>query len=153
MLVRLIADPLGIEGTPAKVEGLGLLDVETVLSPAKVLRRVTGTALGAPVTGYEMHMGETRGPGTARAFAVLEDGKSDGAASADGKVIGSYPHGLFASARLRDAMPARIDVACDGSDYAADVDAAIYVIVAGFVTPADIDRVLRTAGGGRKSGG
>src|SRR3546814_2868769 len=41
MLGRLIADPLGIEGTPAKVEGLGLLDVETVLSPAKVLRRVT----------------------------------------------------------------------------------------------------------------
>src|SRR3546814_11291938 len=78
MLGRLIADPLGIEGTPAKVEGLGLLDVETVLSPAKVLRRVTGTALGAPVTGYEMHMGEPRGPGTARAFAVLGDGKSGG---------------------------------------------------------------------------
>src|SRR3546814_17105454 len=79
----------------------------------------------APVTGYEMHMGETRGPGTARAFAVLEDGKSDGAASADGKVIGSYLHGLFASARLRDALLARIDVAGDGSDYAADVDAAL----------------------------
>src|SRR3546814_15941484 len=61
MLGRLIADPLGIEGTPAKVEGLGLIDVETVLSPAKVLRRVTGPAMGAPVGGYGMHMGENSG--------------------------------------------------------------------------------------------
>src|SRR3546814_9958182 len=149
MLGRLIADPLGIEGTPAKVEGLGLLDVETVLSPAKVLRRVTGTALGAPVTGYEMHMGETRGPGTARAFAVLEDGKSDGAASADGKVIGFYLHGLFASARLRDALLARFDLAGDGSDYAADLAAALDDIAAEFVAHADIDAMLRIAGVGR----
>ena len=146
MLGRRIADPLGIEGAPAEAHGLGLLDIETRLSPAKVLRRVTGTALGAPVTGYEMHMGETRGPGTARAFAVLEDGASDGAASADGRVIGSYLHGLFASAALREALLALIDVAGGGRDYAADVDAALDDVAAEFAAHADIDAMLRIAG-------
>ena len=146
MLGRRIADPLGIEGAPAEAHGLGLLDIETRLSPAKVLRRVTGTALGAPVTGYEMHMGETRGPGTARAFAVLEDGASDGAASADGRVIGSYLHGLFASTALREALLARIDVAGGGRDYAADIDAALDDVAAEFAAHADIDAMLRIAG-------
>src|SRR3546814_18389219 len=93
-----------------------------------------------------MHMGETRGPGTARAFAVLEDGKSDGAASADGKVIGSYLHGLLASSRLRDALLARIDVAGEGSDYAAAVEAARDDIAEEFAAHADIVASLRIAG-------
>src|SRR3546814_4989440 len=71
MLGQRVADPLGIEGAPAEVEVLGLLDVETRLSPAKILRRASGTALGAPVTGSEIHMGETHGPGTGRAFAEI----------------------------------------------------------------------------------
>src|SRR3546814_19713157 len=53
MLGQRVADPLGIEGAPAEVEGLGLLDVETRLSPANILRRASGTAMGAPVTGSE----------------------------------------------------------------------------------------------------
>ena len=131
---------------PAEARGHGLLDVETTLSSAKCLRRVTGTALGAPVTGYEMHMGETVGPSTERPFAMLDDGASDGAASADGKVIGSYLHGLFASARLRDALLARIDVAGSGRDYVADVDAALDEIAAEFAAHADIGAMLRIAG-------
>ena len=146
MLGKRIADPLGIEGATAEARGLGLLDVETTLSSAKCLRRVTGTALGAPVTGYEMHMGETVGPSTERPFAMLDDGASDGAASADGKVIGSYLHGLFASARLRDALLARIDVAGSGRDYVADVDAALDEIAAEFAAHADIGAMLRIAG-------
>ena len=72
-----IADPLGIEGPPADVEGLGLLDVETTLSPTKTLRHIGGTALGAAMEGYEMHMGETSGPGIERPFARLDDGTHD----------------------------------------------------------------------------
>lgn len=146
MLGQRIADPLGIEGAPGEADGLGLLDVETVLSPAKRLRRVTGTALGAPVTGYEMHMGETRGPGTERAFAMLEDGGRDGAVDPAGQVIGSYLHGLFASPALRRALLARIGVAGNGRDYAADVDAALDAIAAEFAAHADIDAMLRIAG-------
>ena len=146
MLGQRIADPLGIEGAPAEVDGLALLDVETTLSPAKILRRVTGTALGAPVTGYEMHMGETRGPGSERAFATLEDGASDGAVDPAGRVIGSYLHGLFASPALRRALLARIGVTGNGRDYAADVDAALDAVAAEFARHADIEAMLRIVG-------
>lgn len=147
MLGRRVADPLGIEGAAAAVDGLGLLDVETTLSPAKTLRPVTGTALGVDVTGYEMHMGETRGAATAHPFAALTDGASDGAVSDDGRVIGSYLHGLFASADLRRAVLARIGVAGGGRDYAADVDAALDDIAAELAVHADLDRLLALAGG------
>lgn len=148
MLGRRIADPLGIEGAPAEVEGLGLLDVETTVSPAKILRRVHGEAFGAAIAGYEMHMGATLGPGTARPFAVLADGARDGAVNRAGNVIGSYLHGLFASPPLRSKLLARIGVVGGGRDYAADVDAALDAIAAEFAEHADIDGLLRIAGTG-----
>ena len=144
MLGRRIADPLGIEGAPAEVEALGLLDVETIFSPAKVLRRVHGKALGAAIEGYEMHMGETAGPGTASPFAILEDAARDGAVN--GNVIGSYLHGLFASPDMRRALLARIGLAASGRDYRADVDAALDEIAAELSAHADIDGLLRLAG-------
>ena len=146
MLGRRVADPLGIEGATAAVDGLGLLDVETVLSPAKTLRRVQGHALGAAMEGYEMHMGETRGPGTAQSFAVLADGTHDGAISPDGLVIGSYLHGLLASADLRHALLARIGLSGGGRDYAADVDAALDAIAAELAEHVDLDGLLALAG-------
>ena len=62
---------------------------------------------GAPFAGYEMHMGVTDGPDCARPFARLADGSPDGAMSADGRVIGTYVHGLFADDRQRAAWLAR----------------------------------------------
>ena len=59
MLGRSVADLLGIEGAPGEVEGLGLLDVATTLSPAKTLCRVRGEALGAAIEGYEMPVSYT----------------------------------------------------------------------------------------------
>ena len=69
MLGRTIADPHGIEGPPPKVDGLGLLDVDTVLEGDKVLVEVSGeTADGAvPFKGYEMHVGRTTGSAAAAA--------------------------------------------------------------------------------------
>src|SRR3546814_14696914 len=64
-----------------------------------------------------MHMGESRGSRLARPFATLEDGTTDGAISASGTVMGSYLHGLFASADLRRALLHRIVVAATGCDY------------------------------------
>ena len=79
MLGRSIADPDGIEGPPATVEGLGLVDVVTTLSAEKRLEPVRGaTNDGAPFAGYEMHMGVTEGPDRARPFARLEDGSARG---------------------------------------------------------------------------
>jgi adenosylcobyric acid synthase len=145
MLGRSVADPLGIEGPASSVEGLGMLDVATSLSPAKVLRHVRGEALGAPVEGYEMHMGLTEGPDAARPFARLDDGAPDGAISRDGSVIGTYLHGLLATAELRHALLAQLNVAGAGIDYAGDVDAALDEIAAELERHIDIDALLRLA--------
>jgi adenosylcobyric acid synthase len=96
MLGRRVSDPDGIEGTSAEVEGLGLLDIETVLEPRKVVRNVAAISTdgGLPVEGYEIHMGRTTGPDCSRSMMVI-DGAPDGAVTASGRVYGCYMHGLF----------------------------------------------------------
>ena len=105
MLGRTIADPDGVEGAPGISEGLGLLDVETVLTPIKQLRveQARHMASGEPISGYHMHMGETYGPDRGRPFAEVQ-GAGEGAVSADGRVMGTYLHGLFAGDGFRRAM-------------------------------------------------
>lgn len=149
MLGRSVSDPDGIEGPPGSVVGLGLLDVQTVLGGDKVLRQVTGEALGATFSGYEIHLGRTTGPDTARPVGRLADGRADGAMSADGLVAGSYVHGLLGEAAQRRAWLARIGVAGVGPDQAADVDAALDEIAAALEDHLDIDALLEIASGAR----
>ncbi|HZV11103.1 MAG TPA: cobyric acid synthase CobQ, partial [Novosphingobium sp.] len=146
MLGRAIADPQGIEGPPGAIAGLGLLDVETTLAGTKALREVTGEALGAGFAGYEMHMGVTSGPGAARPFARLADGTADGAISADGRVLGSYCHGLLAAPPLRGALLARLGLASHGADHAATVDAALDELAEELERHMDIDALIAIAG-------
>ncbi|OHT18624.1 Cobyric acid synthase [Sphingomonas haloaromaticamans] len=148
MLGWRIADPAGIEGPPGSVVGLGLLDVETVLTPAKTLKAVAGTALGGRFSGYEMHMGETGGAdAAARPFARLDDGRADGALSADGLVMGSYVHGLLAEPGLRGTLLVRIGAAGGGHDQAAAVDAALDSIAAVLEAHLDIPALIALAQG------
>ncbi len=147
MLGRRISDPHGIEGSPGEAEGLGLLDVETELTPSKVLQSVTGEALGAPFHGYEMHMGETSGRGVTRPFSILADGRPDGAISADGRVFGTYVHGLLADAAQRAALLARLGVQASGANYEAVVDDALDAIAAELELHLDIDGLLAVAKG------
>jgi adenosylcobyric acid synthase len=102
MLGRSIADPLGVEARKQTVPGLGLLDVETVLTGTKRLAQTSGVELetGMGVWGYEMHLGETTGPGLERPMLRLAGGP-DGCVSPDGLVAGCYLHGLFASDLFR----------------------------------------------------
>lgn len=146
MLGRSIADPHGIEGAAGRVDALGLLDVETVLTPAKALRHVAGEALGARFEGYEMHVGETAGADRARPVARFADGRTDGAISADGRVAGSYVHGLLVHAGQRRAWLARIGVAASGADYDASVDAALDAIAAALEEHLDIDALIAASG-------
>ncbi|WP_265499380.1 cobyric acid synthase [Paracoccus beibuensis] len=122
MLGHVIGDPSGADGVAGQVPGLGLLDVTTVMSPEKRVVRVTGTATGQPVTGYEIHMGRTSGPDCARPFAHVPD--ADGAVSADGRVMGSYLHGLFSDDGFRAAYLARLGAASQPG-FEAGVDAAL----------------------------
>ena len=110
MLGARVADPDGIEGPPGETAALGLLEIETTLGPEKTLREVRGQELatGAPVAGYEMHVGETVGPGLARPMLQLADGRAEGARSACGRIEGCYVHGLFTGDRFRHAFLARI---------------------------------------------
>ncbi len=109
MLGQTISDPDGIEGTPGTMEGLGYLDVETVLTPEKSLVEATGKhlATGAQVSGYEIHIGRTKGPDCARPFLHIRDAsgrpKLDGAQSSDGRIAGTYLHGLFTNNDFRTA--------------------------------------------------
>jgi adenosylcobyric acid synthase len=109
MLGRRIADPAGMEGPPGEADGLGLLDLETVLTGDKQLHEVRGQELasGEPIHGYEMHVGRTSGPALARPMLDLE-GRPEGAVSADGRIMGCYVHGLFAADGFRHAFLARL---------------------------------------------
>jgi adenosylcobyric acid synthase len=105
MFGRAIHDPLGLEDAAGSVAGLALLDFETSLAQDKQLRRVEGvtTLGGARITGYEIHMGVSTGPALARPFAHLS-GSADGAVSADGRIAGTYVHGLFDEPGACDAL-------------------------------------------------
>ncbi|NQD95647.1 cobyric acid synthase [Pseudomonas sp. CrR25] len=98
MLGRRIDDPHGLEGAPGSSAGLGLLDFATVLEAQKQLRNVRGRLCleDAEVSGYEIHAGVSAGAGLNGAVR-LDDGRGDGALSADGQIMGTYLHGLFES--------------------------------------------------------
>jgi adenosylcobyric acid synthase len=152
MLGRKVADPEGIEGPKGReAEGLGLLDMETVLTGDKALKEVRGNHLesGETIHGYEMHVGVTTGPGLARPFVDL-DGQSEGAVSDDGKVAGCYLHGLFAADAFRAAfLGALKDRAASGLAYDAQVEAVLDQLAAHLEAHLDLDRVLDIAQGAK----
>jgi adenosylcobyric acid synthase len=146
MLGRIIDDPGGIEGPPGKVEGLGLIDVETILSDEKRLEAVQGTTSdGIPFSGYEMHMGVTEGPDRTRPFAHLADGSREGAISADGRAIGSYIHGLFADDRQRAAWLSRFAGGTVNIAYEDLVERTLDALAAHLAAHLDLDRLLTLA--------
>ncbi|TLP67222.1 cobyric acid synthase [Parasedimentitalea maritima] len=102
MLGQSIDDPDGVDGAPGKVPGLGLLDIDTVMAGDKQVALRHAHAIGGnePVSGYEIHMGRSEGPDCTRAWLSVE-GRPEGATSPDGRVRGSYLHGLFSSDLFR----------------------------------------------------
>jgi len=146
MLGRRIVDPEGVEGRAGAVDGMGLLDVETVLGGDKMTVAVTGhhVPTGAPMTGYEIHLGHTTGPDCDRPVLDL-DGRPDGARSRDGLVAGSYVHGLFAADGFRRAWLA--ELGADGSDlrFNALVEETLDALAAHLERHVDIDRLLAIA--------
>ncbi len=100
ILGRSVNDPDGVEDSPGRSAGLGMLAVETVLKAPKTTSLSTffwGDIRGA---GYEIHMGQTnRISGDPLLVVDSRNGVScmhdDGAISADGHVMGTYMHGFF----------------------------------------------------------
>ncbi|HHS94093.1 MAG TPA: cobyric acid synthase [Rhodobacterales bacterium] len=146
MLGREIADPDGLEGVPGSVPGLGLLDVTTTLEPAKTLALTSARyrPTNDPVEGYEIHLGQTEGPDRARAWLDIGN-RTEGATSADGRVAGSYLHGLFASDAFRPAYLARLGLPASDLGYDDGVEATLDALADHMQTHLDLDRLLALA--------
>ena len=147
MLGTRIADPDGVEGEAGETEGLGLLAVETRLTPSKTLAHTRGrcAATGYSVAGYRMHMGATGGPDAARPVLRLDAGE-DGATSSDGRVMGCYLHGLFANDGFRAAFLARLGGrTVETRDHEAAVEAALDTLADSVETHLHIDAMLEAA--------
>src|SRR5271165_3391682 len=146
MLGDSIADPLGVEGRKQKVPGLGLLDIETVLTDTKRLAETSGVELatGMPVAGYEMHLGETTGPGLESPMLRLAGGP-DGCVSADGLVVGCYLHGLFNSDPFRRAFVAGLSAAPGQIEYEHHVETTLDVLADHLEESLDLSALLAAA--------
>ncbi|MBK5924122.1 cobyric acid synthase CobQ [Rhodovulum sulfidophilum] len=147
MLGRVVRDPEGIEGPPGETPGLGLLDIETVMTGDKRLARIEATdrISAQPVTGYEIHMGRVAGPATARPWLDL-DGTPEGAVSADGRVMGSHVHGLFGADGFRRHWLAGIGADLSPDAMAADpVERALDRLAEDIEADLDLDALLTLA--------
>jgi len=107
VLGRRLSDPEGIEGRILEEEGLGLIPMDTRIMPLKVTRQVTGLLKEEPrlpVRGYEIHMGRSTGHGPLPPLILLEGGEEEGYRSDDGRVLGTYLHGIFDSPSFRERL-------------------------------------------------
>ena len=145
MLGETIDDPDGVDGKPGKVPGLGLLDVSTVMGGDKTVTQTSARLKrhNLPVEGYEIHMGQTTGADCTRAWLEVR-GEPEGAASANGRIRGTYLHGLFTSdpfrAQFLSALGAESQIA-----YGADVEAVLDRLADHLEATLDLDLMLSLA--------
>jgi adenosylcobyric acid synthase len=118
-----------------------------VLAPHKRLGLASGhvVADGSPIRGYEMHMGVTTGPDLSRPMLRLDGDRFEGAVSADGRIAGSYLHGLFTSDLARQRLLGRMGLSAPLRDHEGSVDAALDALAAHLEMHVDLDGLLRIA--------
>jgi adenosylcobyric acid synthase len=146
MLGSEIADPEGIEGKPGSVPGLGLLDLTTTMTPDK---RVTETTALHPATntrvqGYEIHLGRTEGPDRAHPMFTV-NGRPEGAIRADGRVMGSYLHGMFTEDAFRRAFLAGLGATPGNVSYDQTVEETLDALADHLSAHVNCDRLLALA--------
>ena len=123
MLGKTINDPSKVESRESRVDGLGLLDIETSFGQVKTTTQIKARVVankglfeglkGIEITGYEIHMGQTSSQNYAPVLQVVEtpQGKADyfdGAVSDDCLIFGSYIHGLFHNVNFTQALLNRL---------------------------------------------
>lgn len=143
MLGNRVSDPGGIEGQVREIDGLGLLDVETIMEPEKIVRNVEAHSqlYDAALDGYEIHIGRTNGPDAIRPFARIGD-HDDGAVSANGRVMGTYLHGVFGADEFRRQFLAMLGVSSSGENYRAGIEMALDELADGLENCLDIDALF-----------
>jgi adenosylcobyric acid synthase len=119
MLGEKIQDFDGVE-TGGSENGLCLLPIRTTMTNDKAVFEVKGTLKGSTLfdvdadqlllSGYEIHMGRTEYLPNARPFAELRrfgnssEALIDGCVSPDGRIFGTYLHGVFDRDNFRHAF-------------------------------------------------
>lgn len=140
MLGHHVADPLGVEGAISDEEGLGLLDVSTFLQAGKSVRTVTAEAYGAKLEGYEIHTGITKGEAIPFVTTVTSGGERIlGHRSKNGRVMGTYVHGLFAKGSFRKAFLHDIGHEGSAADFDEKVDDALNALAGALEKHLDLD--------------
>lgn len=161
MLGERIDDPDGAEGKGGTMAGLGLLPAHTVFgSGKKVLPRVGRTApslggslaslAGIAIAGYEIHSGETNVEGPAFALLDADDRGAppspDGSWSADGRIWGSYLHGIFGSDEFRKAWLATFGVSARSERTSAALDRSIDALADAVASSLDMKKLYDLIG-------
>ena len=105
MLGKEIIDDGGFDGKASRIEGLNLLDIVTRMGKEKNLgkKHFISFVNEKKINGYEIHLGKTEGLDCKKPFAKAGD-KLDGAISNNGKVMGTYIHGLFSEDDFRKSF-------------------------------------------------
>ncbi|MGE4611330.1 MAG: cobyric acid synthase [Paracoccaceae bacterium] len=149
MLGNSIDDAEGIEGSTGRFDGLGVLNVETVMTPEKRLARVTGTdiASGTNISGYEIHIGHTDGPDCLSPVLKI-NGMDAGASSASGLITGCYIHGLFASDSFRAAFLETLGAPRSNTTYSAEIENTLDALADHLEKYLGIDAMLTLAKSG-----
>ncbi len=146
MLGKFIVDADGIEGSAGKSDGLGLLDVVTEMIPDKKLTEITAIHAGSGqiFEGYEIHIGRTDGADCVRPFASIGN-RAEGAMSADGRVIGSYLHGMFRNDAFRAAFLRDLGAEASNVSYGDTVEATLDALADHIEAHLDVGGILSTA--------
>lgn len=146
MLGREIIDDLGLEGAPSTVAGLGLLDISTHMKPEKRLAMTNAVHVtsGTPVTGYEIHLGETTGPDCANAWLRV-DNRLEGAADKSGRISGCYLHGLFTADHFRHHFLGQLGMPNSNVNYEHNVETTLDSLARHVEAHLDLDALLSLA--------
>ncbi|AOX16784.1 cobyric acid synthase [Kozakia baliensis] len=146
MLGLAVQDPEGLEGPAGDTPGLGVLDVVTTMQSGKHLSQVKAvhTASGTIFLGYEIHMGETTGAACSRSFAHIA-GAPEGAVSSDGRIMGSYLHGMFAEDAFRSAFLRQLGGPTSNLNYRKKVEKTLDDLAEHLEAHCDVDALLATA--------
>jgi adenosylcobyric acid synthase len=146
MLGRKVHDPDGIEGAPRSIDGLGYLNIETTMIPKKnlSLTKARSVQTNTPVSGYEIHLGQSSGADCQNPWLQLAD-RYEGAVSANGLVRGCYLHGLFASDGFRAEVLEMLGTHSQLVSYDATVEDTLDQLAAFIELHLDVDALIALA--------
>ncbi len=143
MLGHKIEDLELLEGCLSEIKGLGLLDVETKIAGEKSTKLVEVEDLqGNHVAAYEIHLGQTIGEGLKRPM-FRTDQREIGACSTDGRVMGSYLHGIFANNDFREAFLAKFNIKKSSLNYDQNIESVLDGLAEHIAEHLDLKAVMK----------